>query len=262
MQPTISRVIILKGHETGETSEVLHVLSEEHGRISLYARGLRQAKGRLRGVLQPLALVEATYLLRDGEEIATLRDATELPPPATLSGDLERLSLGLLLAELGAGLAEPGAPAHTLFGTLLQALGALDPASATRPIQAAVCAIMLLLEAGGTEPSISDELLAAWPKDRPRPLMFWLDVAHGRFHADLQQPSAEPAWPISVPKDAAHIPVPPSALRLVYTMQTGAPLPMLDRECARQLFEALLRFSEWHLGHGLRSAEFWRQMAW
>jgi len=260
VQPTVTRVLILKAHETGETSEVLHVLSAQHGRLSLYARGLRSPKNRLRGVLQPLSLVEATYVLRDGEELATLRDATEIRAAGALASDLERLSLGLMIAELAGALAEPGAPAGPLLEATLHGLESLDPAAPLRPLHAAAIALFLLLETAGTEPSIDDALLLPWPANRPRPVMFWLDLENGRLHGTLRQPAGEAAWPLSVPPDAAHFPVPPSALRLVHCLQNGTAPPPMDRHQAAQWVEALLRFAEYHLGHGLKAATFWRQL--
>jgi hypothetical protein len=259
VQPTISRAIILKSHETGETSEVLHVITEEHGHLSLYAKGLRSPKGKLRGVLQPLALVEVSYALAEGADIATLRGASPIRHPGGLTSDFERLTLGLILAEVAGVHAEPGAPAGAIFAALLAALEGLEPETTHRPLGATALGLGLILLAAGRLPAPTEVLRKPWPAGEQKPRCFWLDLEEGVIGLGERQPVREPEWPWHPARDARYFPLPPKAVRFLYELGEDRAPSEMPRPCSVQLVEGLLRFVEWHHGGALKAAGFWRQ---
>jgi hypothetical protein len=251
--------IVLKSYETGNSSEVVHVLSAEQGRLSVYARGLRSRRNRHAAILQPLALVELTLMLKEGAEMGTLRDAAPLGDQSAITSDLERFSLGLLLAEAASSSCGVAQPAPELFSALLRALHELDPRSGLSAPVAACRGMLAVLAVAGYEPQVDDALLQAWPDDKPKPLCFWLDAEAATIHARGAQPREAPVWPTAMSGSVKLVPLPPRAVRFVYEVGRGNMAP-LSAEEAHQLLEGLIRLCEFHHEGPLRSAGFWREL--
>ncbi len=259
--PAVFPAIVLKSYETGNTSEVLHVVCGELGRYSVYARGLNSPKSRFRGVLQPLSLVELTLAHREGSEMSTLRDATLLHNNAELTGDFERLSLALVLAESAANSCEVAHEAHEIFDALLEALTFLDPRTGDPAPNAACRGLIGLLQASGHGILIDEELLRPWPAGKPKPVCFWIDTDNATIHARGAQPSEAPHWPQRIPERPTRIAIPPTAVRTIHNLQRNVPQPQpLDGPEATQLFQALIALIEYHSEYLLRSAKFWRDV--
>lgn len=68
-----------------DSSRILDVLSRDHGRLSLVARGARAAKSRLKGVLRPFLPLSMSWVARS--ELGTLTGAEMNGAPIALSGD-------------------------------------------------------------------------------------------------------------------------------------------------------------------------------
>lgn len=68
-----------------DSSRILDVLSRDHGRLSLVARGSRSAKSRLRGVLRPFLPLSMSWVIRS--DLGTLTGAEMRDSPIALSGD-------------------------------------------------------------------------------------------------------------------------------------------------------------------------------
>lgn len=82
-----------------DSSRILEVLTRDHGRLSLFARGVRGPKSRLAGVLQPFTPVLLSFTVRGEAGSLTGAEPAEVPaglPP--LSG--EALLSGFYLSEL------------------------------------------------------------------------------------------------------------------------------------------------------------------
>lgn len=68
-----------------DTSRILDILSRDHGRLSLVARGSRSAKSRLRGILRPFTPLSLSWVSRS--DLGTLTGAELAGSATTLSGD-------------------------------------------------------------------------------------------------------------------------------------------------------------------------------
>ncbi|HXH64131.1 MAG TPA: DNA repair protein RecO, partial [Mariprofundaceae bacterium] len=99
------RALLLRRIPYGDSSLVIHLLTEHHGVLSLMARGARRAKSPLRAALEPLyALSVAWRAGRTG--MGTLTDIERHEPllPPALAG------AGLQLVALAAALYREGDP--------------------------------------------------------------------------------------------------------------------------------------------------------
>jgi len=68
-----------------DSSRILDVLSRQHGRLSLVARGSRAAKSRLKGILRPFLPLSLSWVIRS--DLGTLTGADMSGVPIVLSGD-------------------------------------------------------------------------------------------------------------------------------------------------------------------------------
>lgn len=113
---------ILHGRAYRETSLLLEVLSRDHGRVALVARGMRREKTRIpRALLQPLTPI---YLSWSGRgDLATLIAIEAAGTPFTLGG--EALLCALYLNELMARMTPRHDPHPQLFDDYVQTLARL-----------------------------------------------------------------------------------------------------------------------------------------
>jgi DNA repair protein RecO (recombination protein O) len=127
-----------------ETSGIVELLTSEHGRISLVARGMRRSRPGLSGILQPFQPVMVSWSGRGGS-LMTLRNAESMGPPFQLAGTA--LISGFYLNELVLRFLHRGDPHPVLFPAYGRALAELcdpgGPEPALRRFE-----MVLLAEAG------------------------------------------------------------------------------------------------------------------
>jgi len=68
-----------------DSSQILDILSRDHGRLAVVAKGSRGAKSRLRGILRPFLPLQLSWVIRS--DLGTLTGAEMDGAPITLSGD-------------------------------------------------------------------------------------------------------------------------------------------------------------------------------
>lgn len=108
-----------------DTSRILELMTRDHGRLSLVARGSRAAKSRLAGILRPFMPLSISWFSRS--ELGTLTGAEVAGRPIALDGDA--LLSGYYLNELLLNLthrfdAQP--EIFDLYAMTVQRLGAGD----------------------------------------------------------------------------------------------------------------------------------------
>lgn len=113
---------ILHGRAYRETSMLMEVLSRDHGRVALVARGMRREKVRTpRALLQPLTPVHLSWSGRG--DLATLIAIEAAGTPYTLGG--EALLCALYLNELMARMTPRHDPHPQMFADYAQTLARL-----------------------------------------------------------------------------------------------------------------------------------------
>jgi DNA repair protein RecO (recombination protein O) len=115
------RAFVLHGRPYSETSLMLDMFTEGHGRVRLLAKGARSRRSNLKGCLQPFT----PLLVRWGGrgEVKTLRNAEAVSLGLPLSGMM--LYSGLYVNELLSRVLEQEANYSVLFFDYLQCLQAL-----------------------------------------------------------------------------------------------------------------------------------------
>ena len=118
MRIVLHPAFILHSRPYRETSVLLDLFTEEYGRISLIARGVRKEKSRLRGLLQPFVPLLVSWQGRT--ELMTLTTAETNGVPLRLTG--ECLLSGLYLNELLMKLLHKHDPYPQLYTIYYQTL--------------------------------------------------------------------------------------------------------------------------------------------
>lgn len=130
---------VLRAYDYGDTSRIFRVYTPEWGIQSLLARGVKQPRSRLRGVLDLFNLVEVSYAKRPGRALHVPRDADLLETFPRMKRDLDRTfafaAVARLLQDLS--LEEEGNP--ELFELLVATAAAFDdarlPAEGIQPLR-------------------------------------------------------------------------------------------------------------------------------
>ena len=122
MRIALQPAYILHTRPYRDTSALLEVFSREYGRLGLVARGVRGAKSKLRGVLQPFKPVLLSWLGRG--DLGTLTDAEAQGVALTLGG--RALLSGYYLNELVQRLTHRHDPHPTLYDAYHEALAGLN----------------------------------------------------------------------------------------------------------------------------------------
>lgn len=67
MKPIRSKAIVLRRTNYGEADRILQLLTPEHGKVSVIAKGARREKSKLAGGIELFALCDVTFLPGKGE---------------------------------------------------------------------------------------------------------------------------------------------------------------------------------------------------
>jgi len=146
--PFKTEVIVLRSIRYGEADRILHLYSQDHGRLGAIAKGVRRVKSRLGGRLEPFARVN--LILRQGRgDLCTVTGADTVhahPALRERRASLERATQACDAVLRLLDSSDPNRPAYNLLAHELALLDA-DPDAAVRS-QALAFRMKLLLAAG------------------------------------------------------------------------------------------------------------------
>lgn len=112
-----------------DTSQILDVISREHGRLALVARGSRGQKSRLRGVLRPFLPLSLSWVQRS--DLGTLTGAELRGGPLQLNGNA--LFAGYYVNELLLHFLHRHDPQPEIFELYVQTVNSLCAADNVAP---------------------------------------------------------------------------------------------------------------------------------
>jgi len=104
-----------------DSSQILDVLSRDHGKLAVVARGSRGARSRLKGVLRPFMPLSMSWVIKS--DLGTLTGAEVRGAPLSLSGDA--LLSGYYVNELILHLLHRHDPQPEIFDAYGQTIHAL-----------------------------------------------------------------------------------------------------------------------------------------
>ncbi len=143
-----TEAVVLRSIRYGEADRILHLYSEDHGRLGAIAKGVRRVKSRLGGRIEPFARVN--LIMREGRgDLCTITGADTVhahPALRERRASLERATQACDAVLRLLDSTEPNQPAYNLLAHELALLDA-DPDAAVRS-QALAFRLKLLLAAG------------------------------------------------------------------------------------------------------------------
>ncbi len=149
-----TEAVVLRSMRYGEADRILHVYTPHRGRVSAIAKGVRRARSRFGGRLEPFFRLRIE--LHEGRgELLTVTGAQTVEGHSNLRGDVRALDAAARACDAVGRLFETSEPHPGVFNLLCRKLSLLDqnPAEATRA--SALAFRLKLLVAAGLAPQLS-----------------------------------------------------------------------------------------------------------
>jgi DNA repair protein RecO (recombination protein O) len=129
-----TEAVVLRSIRFGEADRVLHLYTQDRGRIGAVAKGVRKTKSRFGGRLEPLSHV-ALLLYPGSGDLQTITGVDLVRPHQAARDDYYRLNVGLIGAEAMLRLFPEQEQNERAFTALTRFLDVLDdaPHAADRP---------------------------------------------------------------------------------------------------------------------------------
>jgi len=130
MRTSLEPAYVLHSRPYRESSALLEVLSRNHGRVGLVARGVRGARSRWKSILQPFRPLLLSWSQRT--ELGTVTGADQVAAPPTLTG--EPLFCAFYANELLLRFLQRSDPHPHLFEEYRRMLAQLAAGQPTQPL--------------------------------------------------------------------------------------------------------------------------------
>lgn len=243
----VTRGIVLRETETKEADKILTLLTEDRGRLSVIARGVRRKGCKYAACAQPLAYSEWT-LYQKGDWYYANEGAT-LELFNGLRRDLDAVALGFYFAELTEAVATEEAPARELLRHLLNGLYALSALHKPPRLVKPAFEVKLLCLAG-YEP-LADSCAYCGAAEPERPM---LDVVQGVLRCGR----------CGGGENALSLPLCESSLAALRHVVYGDPKRLysfrLGEEALRRFHGAAEAFTAAQLERGFRTLDFYKSL--
>jgi DNA repair protein RecO (recombination protein O) len=139
---TTSEAVVLRSFRLGEADRILHLFTEDRGRVGAVAKGVRKTKSRFGARLEPFSHVE--LVLHQGRgELETVTGASLVRSHDAIRRDPYRLQVGLIGLEAMLRLFTEQEANERAFTALTRFLDALDAAPAQAGSRAALDPVVL-----------------------------------------------------------------------------------------------------------------------
>lgn len=112
---THTKAIILKSVDYQESSKIITVLSQEHGKIALIARGAKRPKGKFSGIIEIGNVLDVVYYYKPTRGVQSLSEATTSYSSLNFRMDLERASILYATLELAGQLVHENENNEAIF---------------------------------------------------------------------------------------------------------------------------------------------------
>ncbi len=149
-----TEAVVLRSIRYGEADRILHVYTPQRGRVSAIAKGVRRARSRFGGRLEPFFRLNLE--LHEGRgELLTVTGATTLNGHARLRGSAQALDAAARACDAVGRLFETAEPHPGVFNLLCRQLALLDEEPARANRGGALAFRLKLLLAAGLVPQLA-----------------------------------------------------------------------------------------------------------
>ena len=243
-QPRVYKTpaVVLRQRRLGDVDKILTLYSANLGKVEAVAKGVRKAKSRLAGHVEPLT--QATFMLARGKSLDVVTQVETIESFQAIRNDLERLACALYACELLDRFTEPHAENFGLYRLLLDTLRRIEQREdAGTPLRYYE---MALLDEMGYRPEL-EECVACRSKLEPV-TNYWTAAAGGVV------------CPACRRDESAVRPVSPNAIKLLRLLLHGrwpdVARVVIDPDLGVEMERALGEYVRWVLERDVRSAAF------
>ena len=173
---THTQAVILKSVDYQESSKIVTVLSKEHGKIALIARGAKRPKNKLSGIIEIGNVLDVVYYYKSTRGVQSLSEASLHYSSMGFRMDVEKGSILYATLELAAQLVHENENNEAIFDFLMRFIPWLGE---IQQVQASIfCYVQIrCAELAGFNLSMESD-------DTSGTLFF--DVTHGLISAEYQ----------------------------------------------------------------------------
>ena len=253
--------IVLRTRRMGETSKLVTLFTEHHGKLKVTAKGARRPKSKFAGCLEVSWQVHIGCPVRDDRDLHTLTDAEILRARPGLLADLPRLSYAAAACEMVDQLSLDHEPNRRLYQCLTGVLGGIEEVAPVQ-LEALFWYYQLrLAEALGYRPELAN---CANCGDQLPPEAAWFSPGlGGSICRECGRQAAEDQEGEGAPDYLRARRISADSLRLLTTLQglrtyTREAIPAAPPHRSDEVRALLRSFLEYHGGTSgrLRSLEF------
>ncbi|NOZ07974.1 MAG: DNA repair protein RecO [FCB group bacterium] len=123
---TSTDAIALKVTPYSESSLIVQLFTRDLGKVTVIAKGARRQKNPAGAILEPMSLLTVDFYHKTSRDIQTLKDVSLASGALKIRRDLKKLSLGLAITEVIAGVIAEDDPAPILFRLTWKVLQSLE----------------------------------------------------------------------------------------------------------------------------------------
>lgn len=242
-----TRALVLRSFDYGESDRLVHLYTEERGRISVMAKGARRSKRRFPGTLETFSLILARIFDSPRSSLMRIDGAKLIESCDGIANDLRRFAIGCQFVEILDRFTAENQGNPEFFHFAVGLMGVLRAEEPDRLLALLVTAKTL-----------------AWLGYSPQlARCAGCGVALGPFAARAEPVGFEPQQGGAVCPDCAEVAPPPVDARLLLALERGIRSPLRERAAlglgprSIAVAEGLLgRFFRFHVGAELRSGPF------
>ncbi len=121
-----SDAIVLRQYSLSESDRIVVFITREHGKVRAVARGVKKPKSRLAGRLEPLNHIHLEFYIREGHDLAQVRQTELIHSYLGKNPSLQRIYAYTYFAELINEIIEEFSPNYPLYRLLLASLNAAE----------------------------------------------------------------------------------------------------------------------------------------
>ena len=117
--------VVLRTYKSGESDRVVVLWTRNHGKVRVFAKGIRKTTSRLGGTLEPLAYVKVD-LVKSRGELYVARHVAHRERLTTLRSSYSRINAGYAVVEVVDAIPSDDVADEGIFELLAKVLATLD----------------------------------------------------------------------------------------------------------------------------------------
>src|SRR2546422_1349143 len=145
--------VVLRRLDYGEADRILTLLTREHGKLAVIAKGSRRAKARMGNGLD--LFTRSQMLLAKGRNLDVVAQAERRGDVRNISGDLQRTAYACLVAEVADKVLEERHPVDDVFELVVTTIERLNTPERSPRVESAWF-LMRILDLLGYQPQLAD----------------------------------------------------------------------------------------------------------